>query len=194
VVTEVKPLRRRSEKSRVAIVDATRELLLERGFDGLTIEAVAARAGVGKQTIYRWWPSRPALVADIVLEDADRILASVGHTADVAGDLATWARKLAVTLTTARGYAMLRILMAASLEHEDTATRLRAGFSTPLQETVQTRLLAEGIDAATARAAADAIVGGIVYSIIREGRSYAHSRAELTTRTVVSSLSPASRT
>ncbi|WP_231111947.1 TetR/AcrR family transcriptional regulator, partial [Mycobacterium avium] len=38
--------RRRSEKSRTAIVTATRELLLERGFDGLTIEAVAARAGV----------------------------------------------------------------------------------------------------------------------------------------------------
>jgi AcrR family transcriptional regulator len=45
--------RRRSEKSRTAIVTATRELLLERGFDGLTIEAVAARARVGKQTIYR---------------------------------------------------------------------------------------------------------------------------------------------
>ncbi|ORB81012.1 TetR/AcrR family transcriptional regulator, partial [Mycobacterium timonense] len=51
--------RRRSEKSRTAIVTATRELLLERGFDGLTIEAVAARAGVGKQTIYRWWPACP---------------------------------------------------------------------------------------------------------------------------------------
>src|SRR5215213_4705504 len=63
--------RRRSEKSRVAIITATRELLLERGFDGTSIEAVAARAGVGKQTIYRWWPSRPALVADVLLEDAD---------------------------------------------------------------------------------------------------------------------------
>ncbi len=79
-LTQVGPRRlprRRSEKSRTAIVTATRELLLERGFDGLTIEAVAARAGVGKQTIYRWWPSRPALVADVMLEDADKILASV---------------------------------------------------------------------------------------------------------------------
>jgi AcrR family transcriptional regulator len=190
VATEVKSLRRRSEKSRVAIVNATRELLLERGFDGLTIEAVAARAGVGKQTIYRWWPSRPALVADIVLEDADRILVPVAHTADVTDDLVVWARKLAVTLTTVRGYAMLRILMAASLEHEDTAVRLRAGFSTPLQDTVQYRLRAAGVDEATAQAAADAVVGSIVYSIIREGRSYPHARAELTTRTVVGALSP----
>ncbi|MET0700151.1 MAG: TetR/AcrR family transcriptional regulator [Mycobacterium sp.] len=193
MVTEVKPLRRRSEKSRVAIVNATRALLLERGFDGLTIEAVAARAGVGKQTIYRWWPSRPALVADVILEDADRILAPVAYTADVTDDLVAWARKLAVTLTTVRGHAMLRILMAASLEHEDTAERLRAGFSTPLQDTVAARLLADGVAEATAQAAADAVVGGIVYAIIREGRSYPHARAELTTRTVVGSLSPASR-
>ena len=89
---QVKSPRRRSEKSRTAIVTATRELLLERGFDGLTIEAVAARAGVGKQTIYRWWPSRPALVADVMLEDADKILASVNHTDDLAGDLVGWVR------------------------------------------------------------------------------------------------------
>jgi AcrR family transcriptional regulator len=148
---------------------------------------------VGKQTIYRWWPSRPALVADIILEDADRILAPVAYTADATEDLVAWARKLAVTLTTARGHAMLRILTAASLEHEDTAARLRAGFSTPLQDTVAARLVAEGIDELTAQAAADAVVGGIVYAIIREGRAYAHTRAELTTRTVVGSLSLASR-
>ncbi|HXA10926.1 MAG TPA: helix-turn-helix domain-containing protein, partial [Mycobacterium sp.] len=110
---QVKSPRRRSEKSRTAIVTATRELLLERGFDGLTIEAVAARAGVGKQTIYRWWPSRPALVADVMLEDADKILASVNHTDDLAADLVGWVRKLAATLTTPRGSAMLRTLTVA---------------------------------------------------------------------------------
>ena len=115
--TPVKPPRRRSEKSRMAIVTATRELLLERGFDGLTIEAVAARAGVGKQTIYRWWPSRPALVADVMLEDADKILASVDHTDDLAADLVAWVRRLAATLTTPRGSAMLRTLTVANMEH-----------------------------------------------------------------------------
>ncbi len=112
-LTQASPPRRRSEKSRTAIVTATRELLLERGFDGLTIEAVAARAGVGKQTIYRWWPSRPALVADVMLEDADKILASVDHTDDLAADLVGWVRKLAATLTTERGSAMLRTLTVA---------------------------------------------------------------------------------
>ncbi|MEY8018693.1 TetR/AcrR family transcriptional regulator [Mycobacterium servetii] len=182
------PPRRRSEKSRTAIVTATRELLMERGFDGLTIEAVAARAGVGKQTIYRWWPSRPALVADVVLEDADRILASVDHTADLAADLVGWVHKLAAALTTSRGSAMLRILTVAGIEHEDTAVKLRAGFSSPLHESVRARLLAHGADEATAESAADAIVGGVVYPILSDAQAYSLSRAELTARLIVGAL------
>ncbi|MGO9927949.1 MAG: TetR/AcrR family transcriptional regulator [Mycobacterium sp.] len=182
------PPRRRSEKSRTAIVTATRELLLERGFDGLTIEAVAARAGVGKQTIYRWWPSRPALVADVMLEDADKILASVEHTDDLSADLVGWVRKLVASLTTARGLAMLRILTVACMEHEDTAVKLRAGFSAPLHDNVRARLLAGGVDEAAAESAADAIVGGVVYPILSGAQRYSRRRAELTTQIIVGAL------
>ncbi len=191
-LTEVNPRasspRRRSEKSRTAIVTATRELLLERGFDGLTIEAVAARAGVGKQTIYRWWPSRPALVADVMLEDADKLLASVNHTDDLAADLVGWVGKLVTSLTTARGSAMLRTLTVACMEHEDIAVKLRAGFSAPLHDSVQARLVAAGIKEATAASAADAIVGGVVYPILSGAQSYSRRRAELTTRLIVEAL------
>jgi len=183
-----KSARRRSEKSRTAIVNATRELLLERGFDGLTIEAVAARAGVGKQTIYRWWPSRAALVADVTLEDADKILASVNHTDDLAADLVGWVRKLAASLTTPRGSAMLRTLTVAGMEHEETAIKLRAGFSSPLHESVRTRLLADDLDEVTADSAADAIVGGVVYPILSGAQPYSRRRAELTTRIIVAAL------
>jgi AcrR family transcriptional regulator len=185
--------RRRSEKSRTAIVSATRELLLERGFDGLTIEAVAARASVGKQTIYRWWPSRPVLVADVMLEDADRILASVDHSDDLAADLVGWVRKLTTTLTTPRGSAMLRILTVACMEHEETAAKLRAGFSAPLHDSVRARLLAGGIDEVTAESAADAIVGGVVYPILSDAQSYSLRRAEVTTRIIAGALAPGRR-
>ena len=187
-LTQVGPPRRRSEKSRTAIVTATRELLLERGFDGLTIEAVAARAGVGKQTIYRWWPSRPALVADVMLEDADKLLASVAHTDDLTADLVGWVGKLVASLTTARGSAMLRTLTVACMEHEDIAVRLRAGFSAPLHDSVRARLLADGIAAATAESAADAIVGGVVYPILSGAQPYSRRRAERTTRLIVEAL------
>ncbi|MGE2717255.1 TetR/AcrR family transcriptional regulator [Mycolicibacterium litorale] len=180
--------RRRSEKSRVAIIAATRDLMLERGFDGLSIEAVAARAGVGKQTIYRWWPSRPALVADVLLEDAHEILVPVRHTDDLVADVVSWIGKLAATLTSPRGNAMLRILTVASMEHEDTASRLRAGFGDPLHMSLRNRLLAAGLDAPTAESAAEAIVGGVVYAIQREGCSYSRERAQRTARLIVEKL------
>lgn len=180
--------RRRSEKSRTAIVTATRELLLERGFDGLTIEAVAARAGVGKQTIYRWWPTRPALVADVMLKDADKLLASVNHSGDLSTDLVGWVGKLFASLTTPRGSAMLRTLTVACMEHEDTAVKLRAGFSAPLHDSVRARLLAGGINEVVAESAADAIVGGVVYPILSGAQPYSRRRAERTTRLIVEAL------
>jgi hypothetical protein len=74
------------------------------------------------------------------------------------------------------------------MEHEDTAVRLRDGFSSPLHDSVHARLLAEGIDGATADSAADAIVGGVVYPILSAGQAYSRRRAELTTRLIVDAL------
>ncbi|WP_447037063.1 TetR/AcrR family transcriptional regulator [Streptomyces sp. DSM 118878] len=63
---------RRSERSRRAIYDAALALVHETGYAKLTIEAIAARAGVGKQTIYRWWPSKGAVLLDAFLDLADQ--------------------------------------------------------------------------------------------------------------------------
>ena len=66
----VKPRGRpRSPQVRDAILSAARALLQESGVAGLTMEAVAERAGVGKPTVYRWWPNRHA-VAMAALMDA----------------------------------------------------------------------------------------------------------------------------
>src|SRR5437667_11698445 len=58
------PGRPRSEKARKAVIRATLKLLERVGFNELTIEAVAARAGVGKATDYRWWANKAELVVD----------------------------------------------------------------------------------------------------------------------------------
>ena len=60
--------RPRSRAANRAILTATLELLVERGFEGLTIEDVAARAGVAKTTLYRRWPSKSALVVAALAE------------------------------------------------------------------------------------------------------------------------------
>lgn len=61
------PGRPRSKNADRAILDAARDLLIEEGFTRLRLEHVAARAGVGKATIYRRWPSKEALTLDLVL-------------------------------------------------------------------------------------------------------------------------------
>jgi AcrR family transcriptional regulator len=70
-MTDTKPTpNRRSERSKQKILDATRELLAEEGgVRALTIEAVAARAGVGKTTIYRRWRDKWELALDAVMID-----------------------------------------------------------------------------------------------------------------------------
>src|SRR6266516_4512158 len=60
------PGRPRSERAHEAILNATLDLLLEEGFTRMSIEAVASRAGVGKATIYRRWPSKADLVVEAV--------------------------------------------------------------------------------------------------------------------------------
>ena len=60
--------RPRSERAHQAILTAARELLIEGGFSALRLEHVAARAGVGKATIYRRWASKEALAQDLLLQ------------------------------------------------------------------------------------------------------------------------------
>src|SRR6266508_4745192 len=62
--TPARPGRKRSEDTRLAILAAAFELVGEVGYAGLTMEGIAARAGAGKPTVYRWWPSK----ADVLLE------------------------------------------------------------------------------------------------------------------------------
>src|SRR5215467_2470569 len=69
-----------------AIVDATRALLLERGYAGVSIEGVAARAGVAKTTVYRRWPSKAELVFEAAIHHSR--LGPAPDTGGLRGDLA----------------------------------------------------------------------------------------------------------
>lgn len=60
--------RPRDDRVHQAILDATAHLVEVNGYPALTIEEVAATAGVGKSTIYRWWPSKAHLVLEVVTD------------------------------------------------------------------------------------------------------------------------------
>ena len=67
--------RQRSETSRCSILVTALQLARSVGYDQLTIEAIAAQAGVGKQTIYRWWPAKADVVLEALRENAGQELA-----------------------------------------------------------------------------------------------------------------------
>ena len=82
-----KPGRPRSAQAHKAILDATLKLLAEEGFQGLSIEEVAAKAGVGKTTIYRRWSSKEELVIDAI--HAVQVNLSMVDTSNFRNDLVT---------------------------------------------------------------------------------------------------------
>jgi AcrR family transcriptional regulator len=81
--------RRRNDAAHAAILDATFRLLSGPGTEALTIDAIAAEAGVGRQTIYRWWPSKGAVVADALARHA-QVLVPERDTGSFTGDLAAF--------------------------------------------------------------------------------------------------------
>jgi AcrR family transcriptional regulator len=68
------PGRPRSEKARKAVIRSTLALLNRIGFHELSIEAVAAHAGVGKATVYRWWANKGELVIDAFVSAVEKEL------------------------------------------------------------------------------------------------------------------------
>lgn len=115
----------RSEAARLAILTATARLFSERGYDHLTMEGVAAEASVGKQTIYRWWSSKGALVADCLLEGLilpEKLTPPT--TGDVRADLATWLTEIFDLIEQPGGEGLLRSIIAAATENADVGRRL----------------------------------------------------------------------
>ena len=124
--------RPRSERADRAILSAAADLLAERGLAGMPIEEVAARAGVGKATIYRRWPSRGALALDAFLAEfaGQQRLPDTGTLhGDLLAALRSWVR--AVTRT--RAGRMLAGLIAAAQHDPALAAAWRDRVIGPLR-------------------------------------------------------------
>lgn len=119
--------RPRNEKSREAILAATRDLLNEKGGAGLSIEAIARRAEVGKPTIYRWWPSLADIVLEALLQQADATIA-VPPFESLRGSLRPFLRRSMKAIADGGG-AHLRFLMAQAQMDDGFRARFRDNFT-----------------------------------------------------------------
>ncbi|WP_319448724.1 MULTISPECIES: TetR/AcrR family transcriptional regulator [unclassified Mycobacterium] len=129
------PQRRSKEAVKSASLAAAYELLTEAGFSGVSFDEVSRRSGVAKTTIYRYWPTRSALLFDAVMQFAPRL--PTPATGNLQADLTALALALAQRLQTGRwSSALPSIIDAAERDQEVADLQLRthagmiSGFST----------------------------------------------------------------
>jgi AcrR family transcriptional regulator len=135
---------RRSEQARLAVLRAADDLLVERGFGGVTIEGIAERAGVAKQTIYRWWSSKGEVLLDTLIQDSDERL-SIPDSGSAVEDLRRHLRRYATfVLKDPAGRVMLALVGEAQHDRE-MASALRSRYLEPTRQRWR-RMLERGVE------------------------------------------------
>ncbi|MBX7453843.1 TetR/AcrR family transcriptional regulator [Mycolicibacterium sp. 3033] len=128
----------RSEQSRRAILDAAISMIGEHGYDNISIEAIARQAGVSKQTIYRWWPSKGAVILEAATESLGTVVA-IPDTGDLVADLRTQLTAILELISTTGFGPAYRCLIAAGQSDPGLLRALFAQIITPNIEDFRAR-------------------------------------------------------
>lgn len=161
--------RPRSPQIRDAILRAARELMNEAGPAGLTMEAVAERAGVGKPTVYRWWPNRHAVAMAALMDEATLQKAPSRKRSPLRA-LEQQLRVVSETLVSRQGRNVTAMIAAAdpdtevakAFRHHFVLARRSEGKAL-LEEAVQTGELRAGLDV---EVALDQIYGALFFRVL----------------------------
>ena len=147
------PGRPRSEESRQSILRSTLKLLKQPGgFPELSIEAIAADANVGKTTVYRWWPTKAALVADSFFASAEDEL-QFPNTGSVQRDMSLQMRRVIRIFRSERGK-VVAALLAGGQSDPELLEAFRERFLWPKRRQAY-QTLQRGIDRGELPAASD---------------------------------------
>jgi AcrR family transcriptional regulator len=164
---------RRNEQARLAVLHAADDLLVERGFAGVTIEGIAARAGVAKQTIYRWWPSKVDVLLDTLIDDAQSRLATP-RTGSATEDARRYLRNLATFITEDPAGKVLLALIGEAQHDQDVAKTFHARYLDRRREQ-ERAMLARGVTSGELSPdldldwALDALCGPVFYRALVTG-------------------------
>ncbi|MBF6172834.1 TetR/AcrR family transcriptional regulator [Nocardia blacklockiae] len=162
----------RTARVRQAVLRAAGDLLAERGLAGLDLTEVAARADVGKTTVYRRWRTPAGLVADLLSDMAETSLPHA-DTGSLRGDLLANARLVTATLTDPRQGPLFKSLVAAATFDPAAAAALRHFYDTRLTEwtpCVEAAIARGEIPAETdPRAVLSAVSAPLYYRLLNTG-------------------------
>ncbi|WP_433579894.1 TetR/AcrR family transcriptional regulator [Nocardia brasiliensis] len=166
-IRRVRSGNQRDEAARLAVLHAADDLLVEHGFAALTVEAIARRAGVAKQTIYRWWPSKVEILLDTLIEDSAKHF-PVPVDKPTAAGIRAYLRDFARFVARDPAGKVLLALLAQAQHDPGTAERVQARYLGP-RRVAERDLLARAVDAGEIApvlgvdAVLDALVGPLVY-------------------------------
>ena len=148
--------RPRSEKARRSVLEAMRRALAADGYEAVTIEGLAESAEVSKQTIYRWWPSKAAILGEALLEGSlPGAEVSVPMTDDLGADLRAWFSAMSAGLARAEGVVLARALIEVTAADPELGLVLNERLAAPIREWVAERV-SRGRAAGDVRADVDA--------------------------------------
>jgi len=123
------------------VLEAMRRALAADGYEAVTIEGLAAEAEVSKQTIYRWWPSKAAILGEALLEGAvpgsDVV---VPMTDDLGADLRAWFTAVSTGLARPEGVSLARALIEVTAADPELGLVLNERLAAPIREWVAERI------------------------------------------------------
>ncbi|MFJ9616178.1 TetR/AcrR family transcriptional regulator [Streptomyces noursei] len=132
---------RRNERSARAITAAALQLCKEVGYPKVTMDAIATRAGASKATIYRWWPSKGALLLDAFLEQTVDA-APFPDTGDVVADLRSQMNAAIASIGGPELWPHYTALIGEAQHHPELAQAIFDRFISPLEQAAADRLRA----------------------------------------------------
>lgn len=132
--------RPRSEKARVAVLTAAADLMLAGGFEHLTVEGIAAAAGVGKQTVYRWWGSKAEVVVEAIAEKyLDVPIGGPADTGDLRADLRAWLLEIRDRVEEGDTSRLVQAIMSALASAGETAEAIDEALIRPIMTGLDAR-------------------------------------------------------
>ena len=189
------PGRPRDARRDEAILAATLALLQEQGYSGLTIEGVADRAGVGRPTIYRRWPSKPALVV-AALVDSARLAVPQRDTGSLRRDLIAVQRHQVELQNSPDSRRITAGLIADLASDPHLAETYVSQYLAPRRATVW-QVLQRGVDRGELAADVDfafiydLLVGPLFMRAVVWGQPLPRDAAEKTTDVILKAFAPA---
>ena len=163
--------RPRSQSARRAVLHAVDDLLVDVGYAAMTMKGIAEAAGVGRQTVYRWWATKAEILLEASLEDARDELATTAQ-ADAAADLLAHVRALATFLTTSPSGLAYRALLGEA-QHDPAVLRLvrSADLLTTTSTPVLERVRATAAGMPDGRLAAAQLTAPVLVIVLETGEA-----------------------